>query len=281
MTTDQHLNTGAMALGALPEDEAAEYSEHLQSCATCTAELTGFLETAAILGSSAAQTPPASLRGAVMEAVSRTAQLPPLTNGADNDSGFGRHRQDGRTAAGDTGRPDTGQSSTGQSNAGQSDAGRLASVIPLRPWYRRPQALLAAAVAVLVIAGGLTFVFANRSATPPSAGECVASAGDKAVIKPTVGSGGDATLSPSCDAVAVNMPPLPAAPSGKVYQLWVIKGKAASSVAVMSTNPGGPAAVVVTKVHVGDTAVGVTLEPAPNGSPAPTTKPFWVVPLTA
>lgn len=272
MTTDQHLNTGAMALGALPEKEAADYSEHLRDCTTCAAELAGFLETAAILGSSAAQTPPASLRRSVMEAVRRTAQLPPLTNGAADDGVLGRHRQ-GETPQD---RPEPAPTT-----ATGTDGDRLATVIPLRPWYLRPQALLAAAVAILVIAGGLTFVFANRSSAPPTASQCVSAAGDRTVITPTVGSGGDATLAPSCDAVAVNMPPLPAAPAGKVYQLWVIKGKTASSVAVMETNAGGPGAVVVTKVHAGDTAVGVTVEPGPSGSSAPTTTPFWVVPLTA
>src|ERR1700712_5240119 len=93
-TTDQHLNTGAMALDALPPDEAAAFSLHLESCPTCTAELTSFLETAAILGSSVAQTPPASLRRSVMEAVGRTPQLPPLTDvttGVGNT--LGKHRQ--------------------------------------------------------------------------------------------------------------------------------------------------------------------------------------------
>src|ERR1700712_4101985 len=86
MTTDQHLNTGAMALGALPEDEAASFVDHLETCEVCAAELDSFRETAAILGSSVAQTPPASLRLAVMEAVARTPQLPPLT---DPTSGTG------------------------------------------------------------------------------------------------------------------------------------------------------------------------------------------------
>jgi hypothetical protein len=265
MTGDLHSNTGAMALGALPDGEAAEYSEHLQSCHACTAELAGFLETAAILGSSAAQTPPAGLRRSVMEAVSRTAQLPPLTTApATADTFLGRHRVNAPAPA-----------------APVSE--QLATVIPLRrPWYRRPQAFLAAAIAVLVIAGGLTITLGNRTSTPPSAGACVAAASDKSVLSPTVGAGGDATFSPSCDAVAINMPALPAAPTGKVYQVWVVKGSNpnASSVQVMNSNAGGAAAVVGTKVHAGDTAVAVTLEPAP-GSVRPTTAPFWMVPLTA
>jgi len=74
--------TGAMALGALPEDEAALFADPLETCPSCAAELIGFLETAAILGSSVAQTPPASLRRTVMKAISQTPQLPPLTDPA-------------------------------------------------------------------------------------------------------------------------------------------------------------------------------------------------------
>src|ERR1700712_5470813 len=94
MTTDQHLNTGAMALGSLPEDEAASFVDHLETCEACAAELASFRETAAILGSSVAQTPPAGLRLAVFEAVSRTPQLPPLTDPTSGaDAALGRHRQ--------------------------------------------------------------------------------------------------------------------------------------------------------------------------------------------
>src|ERR1700712_1039640 len=94
-TTDQHLNTGAMALDALPPDEAAAFSLHLETCPTCSAELTSFLETAAILGSSVAQTPPAGLRRSVMQAVAVTPQRPPLTAPVPvTDPALGRHRQD-------------------------------------------------------------------------------------------------------------------------------------------------------------------------------------------
>src|ERR1700712_1397747 len=89
-TTDQHLNTGAMALDALPPDEAAAFSLHLETCPTCSAELTSFLETAAILGSSVAQTPPrqpASVRHA-------GHRRPPAAAAADRPRG--RERPDAR-----------------------------------------------------------------------------------------------------------------------------------------------------------------------------------------
>lgn len=266
-TTDQHLNTGSMALDALPQEEAAAFSLHLETCPTCSAELTSFLETAAILGSSVAQTPPASLRRSVMQAVAATPQLPPLTAPTTAaDPAMGRHRQDDPVAT--------------PATEAQPEA-PLATVTELRrSWYRRPQALLAAAVAAIVIGGGVTAVVANQSPAQQTASQCVAAAADRSTISPTVGAsaGGTVTLAPSCDAVVVNMPKLPDAPAGKVYQVWVIKGKAASSVKTLMNNSGEPSSAFDAEVHTGASAIGVTIEPSP-GSPAPTTDPFWVVPL--
>ena len=265
--TDQHLNTGSMALDALPQDEAAAFALHLETCPTCSAELTSFLETAAILGSSVAQTPPASLRRSVMQAVAVTPQLPPLTAPTSAaDPALGRHRQDDPVVT--------------PTPAAETDA-PLATVTELRrPWYRRPQALLAAAVAALVLGGGATAIVANQSPAKQTASQCVAAAADKSTIKPTVGAaaGGTVTLAPSCDTVVVNMPKLPDAPAGKVYQVWVIKGKTASSVKTLMNNSGEPSSAFDAEVHAGASAIGVTIEPEP-GSSAPTTDPFWVVPL--
>lgn len=276
MRTDPHLDTGAMALGALPENEAAEYSEHLQSCETCVGELADFLETAAILGSSVAQAPPANLRRAVMEGIGHTAQLPPLTapdSGGSTAGGnrLGRHRNTDEVEI---------PAVEGVPSAGEQE--KLATVTVLnRPWYRRPQSLLAAAVAVLVLAAGSFFAL-NRGNSAPQVADsaCVAGAADRSVIVPTVGAGGDVTLSPSCDAAVVKMPALPAPPAGKVYQLWVIKGGGATSVKVLDNQAQSGSTTATAEVHAGDTAVGVTLEPSP-GSTKPTTKPIWVVPLSA
>lgn len=272
-TTDQHLNTGSMALGALPPDEAAAFSLHLETCPTCSAELTGFLETAAILGGSVAQTPPASLRRSVMQAIAVTPQLPPLTSPvAVTDPAWGRHRQDD---------PDPAPAVDVPAEVQGPPTNPLATVIAMRrPWYRRPQSLLAAAVAALVLGGGATAIVATRSPAQQTAQECVASATDKSTIEPTKGAGGTVTLSPSCDTAVVAMPKLPDLPAGKVYQVWVIKGKTASSAKVLDSSPGGTASTFDAEVHAGDSAIGVTVEPSP-GSTAPTSDPFWVVPLAS
>jgi hypothetical protein len=123
---------------------------------------------------------------------------------------------------------------------------------------------------------------ATRSPAQQTAEQCVAAAKDKSDLAPTVGAaaGGTVTLAPACDTAVVAMPKLPDPPAGKVYQVWVIKGKTASSVKVLNTSPGTPESAFTADVHAGDSAIGVTLEPSP-GSAAPTTTPFWVVPLTS
>ena len=78
MASDPHLNTGALALDAMTDDEATEAVAHVADCESCAAELAGFLETAALLGSVAAEVPPSSLRRAVMAAIAITPQLPPV-----------------------------------------------------------------------------------------------------------------------------------------------------------------------------------------------------------
>src|SRR5664279_2944548 len=86
MASDPHLNTGALALDAMTDDEATEAVAHVADCESCAAELAGFLETAALLGSIAAEVPPSSLRRAVMAAIAITPQLPPVV---------GRHERPG------------------------------------------------------------------------------------------------------------------------------------------------------------------------------------------
>ena len=78
MASDPHLNTGVLALDAMPDDEATEAIAHTEDCESCAAELAGFLETAALLASVASEVPPAALRRAVLAAIAVTPQLPPV-----------------------------------------------------------------------------------------------------------------------------------------------------------------------------------------------------------
>jgi anti-sigma-K factor RskA len=74
---DLHLDMAALALGALPPDEATAAEQHASTCESCSAELPGFRETAAALAAAVAETPPASLRRSVLAAIAVTPQEPP------------------------------------------------------------------------------------------------------------------------------------------------------------------------------------------------------------
>ena len=77
MSIDIHALSGAYALGALADDEAAEFEEHLRGCDPCRAEVGEFREVAARLGQAAAEAPPESLRHRELTQADRVRQDPP------------------------------------------------------------------------------------------------------------------------------------------------------------------------------------------------------------
>ena len=262
-TADMHLDMGALALGALPDEEALEAEQHVATCDSCTAELAGFRETVVLLGSVAAEAPPASLRRSVMAAIRTTPQLPPLVV------------------------PSPVITSTEPAHAAPSQdeapSTPPSNVVPLRPWYRRPQALIAAAVAALVIGGG-TVVAVNQlggtgqevAQTPE---QCVAQATDKQQLVPDTGSG-TATYAASCNAVTLDVTGLPDLPSDQTYQLWALAGQTPRSLGLLDQASQGESQLVTKTTNPGESVVAITAEPA-AGSPAPTGDIIWKTTLNA
>lgn len=78
MTTDLHSLMAPYALDALDPHERARFETHLDQCANCRAELTGFEATAARLGDAVGQVPPPGLRERLLAQVSSTAQERPV-----------------------------------------------------------------------------------------------------------------------------------------------------------------------------------------------------------
>lgn len=245
---DPHLDTGAMALHALPDAEAERFLDHLDGCPSCALELAGFRETVALLGSTFAQAPPAALRSSVLSAVRRVPQLPPIV--ADPP----RHRATDRPAA-----------------------ARAA-----RAWYRRPVTWLTAAAAAAVLAVGTVGVVRSVSPQPDAQvamSDCVAAAPDARVLDPGADAQGVVRFAPSCGGAMVDVAGLPALPDGRTYQLWVLSGDQARPVTVLDTAATGQAQEWAASTQPGDTAIGITAEPA-GGSPQPTSAPLWSVALT-
>ncbi len=78
MTAELHTLTGAYALDAVPEAEAAAFERHLTGCPACRQEVRELRETAARLGAAVAATPPPELRDATLSRAAKTRQWPPL-----------------------------------------------------------------------------------------------------------------------------------------------------------------------------------------------------------
>lgn len=270
---DFHLDTGAMALGALPDDERALVEEHLATCESCTDELAGFRETVAMLAAVSAQAPPASLRRTIMSRIAVTPQLPPLT---------------APPVPAPLVEPPVAATTPPQSGADANSSTETAAdlpdnVVPLRRWFQRPGALIAAAVAAVVIGGGA--VVAINQATGPgtqvaqTSEECIAQAADKTELTPAQGQGA-VTYAPSCSAVMLDVSGLPDLPDDKTYQLWALKGQSARSLDVLPDASAGQQQLVTKTTQAGENAVAITVEPA-GGSATPTLPIVWQTTLTS
>ncbi|GAB3255172.1 anti-sigma factor [Alteromonas gracilis] len=74
---DIHALSGAYAVDALDDLERIRFERHLKDCDTCRAEVTGLRETAAVMATVVAVTPPAALRDRVLADIRTVRPLPP------------------------------------------------------------------------------------------------------------------------------------------------------------------------------------------------------------
>jgi len=134
---------------------------------------------------------------------------------------------------------------------------------PVRRRWPRPVRILAAAAGAVALVLGMTqLAIAHRP--------------DVSVQTARTSAGGSVTLivtRPDQDAL-LTAARLPAAPDGRVYQVWVI-GPAGTRSAGFLSGTG----LALTGVRAGE-RVGVTVEPA-GGTSQPTTTPIVLVPVPA
>ena len=242
---DPHSLAGAYALDALGGPaERDRFERHLGRCPSCAAEVRGFREVATAMAFAVTAEAPAGLRPRVLAAAARTRQLPPEVSGH--------------------GRPQ-----------------RTRSALPWIPWLSGAVALASIAVAVFFgLAQSHTQDELNQARAENQALNVVLSAPRVQVLSQVATSGGTAivVLAAERHALAVVTTGLPALPSGKVYQLWLIGTKKTVSAGLLPPAQAGQTpAVLATGVVKGDT-LGLTVEPAP-GSAQPTTKPIVALPL--
>ena len=137
------------------------------------------------------------------------------------------------------------------------------NVVPLRPRWVYPVAAVAAVAACLAIGLGVWNVSLHDRLSNVQALQSIPVTGAPGSL--VVGSNG---------AAALVLYRLDAAPAGKTYEAWVIRGKRAPVPAGQFRGGGTTFVPIDGKVRKGS-VVAVTVEPA-GGSNAPTTKPFVV-----
>jgi anti-sigma-K factor RskA len=227
-----HALSGAYAVDALDAAERALFEDHLASCAACRAEVASLRGTTALLGGLEDAAPPPALRDRVLAGIRTVRPHPPL----GRQTATGRRRR------------------------------------PARRWL----AGLAVAAAVLGVAGVGTVVWEQQheSTGQLSVADRVLQAADAKRVSLTLPGGARASVIRSVSegrAVLVTHN-MPAAPSGRVYELW-LQTPAGKMVPAGTMDKPGTEPVVLRGDATNATAVGITVEPK-GGSESPTSEPI-------
>jgi anti-sigma-K factor RskA len=243
--TDVHQLAGAYALDALDDDERSAFEAHLSGCADCTAEVEGFIATAALLGSASAQTPPPSLRDRIMAEVATT-------------------RQD------DVVRPAVAEPSatTVPARPAPQDESTVVSLDAARRRRTRVMTVLGAAAAVLLVAV-VGVVMSNRGGV--STDDVLAADDVEIVTLEGEQASVQIAWSRELDRVVVAGDDLAAPGPDLVYELWAIIDGTPRPAGLISHGGGSLSELLeVDALNDADVAAwGITIEPE-GGSEAPT-----------
>ncbi|CUR54879.1 conserved hypothetical protein [metagenome] len=251
LNPDIHALSGAYAVDALDEPERASFEAHLAQCQSCRDEVASLTEAASLLGLGSEVAPPPSLRDSLLSDIGQVRPLPPLPR---------------QLPAQET--PEVAAPSAASLVPVVED--QLATRREATRRRRLPQ-LVAAAAAVVALGVGATVwhPWNNESSQSIPVADQVLAAPDATRVVQEVG-GATATLvtSASVGKAVLVAEDMPAAPAGKVYELWFQHTDGTVSAAGLMSGSGDQ-----TVVLQGDATsavwAGITLEPE-GGSDAPT-----------
>ena len=224
--TDPHTLAGAYALDALSPADRTRFERHLTACPSCRQETQGLREATAMLAAASASPPPDALRDRVLAAAARTRQGSPVIGPAPSAGRSGRRW--GLAAAG-------------------------------------------GALAVALAFGGLAYHAQRQLSQEQSRARAVAAvlgAPDAVMMTARAPTGAAATvvMSHRERALVFTAARLPALPSAKRYELWLMGGGRARAAGMLPPpHAGVTAPVIVSGLRPGDT-VAVTAEPAAGAS---------------
>lgn len=279
----------AYAIGALSDEERAEYEAWLQSTPDAAADASSFSEVAAALGLAAEPAQPsADLRSRLLAQVAQTPQLPAQDAAPAADSSAAGPVDAAAPPAFFTVPPVSAVPPADAVPHGEVPASGATTASPAEQrararWSRSPAVLLVAAAAavLLFVGGGVVGSLVSQNNFEVAQATALAelqAASDSEQTAAELADGGTATLIWSLEQrrSAVLIDDLPALPEGQTYQLWYIgEGGAIADVTFQPAERGKTWRVLDGLMTAGD-AVGITVEPE-GGSEAPTTDPIVVI----
>ena len=270
---DIHGLSGAYAVDAVDDVERACFETHLAGCSECRIEVASLRAAAGEMSAITLTSPPPSLRAAVLRDIGSVRPLPPRVTPQESPatdltappsplappappavpslaSDEGRERPSGTTAS-------------APASLERKRAER-AHRAPRRQWL-----VGVAAAAVLAIGGVVWQPWSSDTSTVQlTAMEQVLQAKDAQRFEEKVGEATATVVrSPSLKKAVIVTANMPAAPNGKVYELWLQQGAEMVRAGLM---PAGQANTVLLEGDAASaSAVGITVEPA-GGSETPT-----------
>lgn len=278
MTDDTNALLGAYAVDAVDDRERALVEAYLRDHPEAQTEVDELRAAAARLAVLSDDSPPPALRGSVLDAISRVRPLPPTADEARPDDIASTIAPDGDTH--DDIRDDTDDLSVRRAERREERRAAEEQVDHGgRPSRRTLLAGgLAAGVAVLGGAGlAITRPWdGGGSGTGNGSVEAqIRGARDTRTFDLKMG---DHTMqvmrSPSLGRTMVHAASMPAAPSGRVYQVWwQHQDGTMTSAGLLPAGGGSDVDALLSNDGSRAVGTGITLEPA-GGSPAPTSSPL-------
>ncbi len=251
---DIHSLSGAYAVDAVDDVERDLFEAHLSDCPQCQAEVASLRGAATELTSLSTTAPPASLRAAVLRDIGAVRPLPPKMTVESAEPAIA---------------PSASSPLPTPASLDSKRAER-ARHFPRR-W------LAGVAAAAVLVTGGLTWHpwSSGTSAVQLTAMQQILHAKDVQRFETKAGQATATVIrSASLNRAVITTANLPAAPQGKVYELWLKQGQTLVKAGFM---PGGPSNTAVLQGDVTNAvAAGITLEPT-GGSPVPSLPPVALI----
>lgn len=273
MNDDIHTLSGAYAIDAVDDIERAQFERHLEVCEDCRDEVDSLRGAATQLSLLLQTTPPERLREQVLRDIASVRPLPPRVSAEAGQRIEATSRNHMGTPAETAEAAESSSSWTPASGPTRSQRHGSRRRGSASRW-------LAAAAAVVVLGGGAAVVlhpWDRQSQSQLTLADSVLRAPDAQRVVQTLPDGATTTVvrSKSVGRAVLVANNLPAAPSDKVYQMWLQSPQGSfTSAGLVPPSTGQNTQTVLLDGDASAAAgVGLTVEPA-GGSKQPTTTPI-------